>query len=212
MICPNGYDFYFLKKFKTLVENYKKKYKFVIICGGGKLARNFQEIASKSSKLNNEELDWLGIYATKINAHIVKSIFDNCAEEFVVSNPTKKLNFKKNVLIAAGWLPGWSTDYDAVLLAKNLGIKEIINMSNVDYVYDKDPKKYKDAKKIEKISWDDFNKLISGRWKAGMNAPFDTVAAKEAQKAGMRVAIIGKDLKNLDNLLQSKKFRGTIIE
>src|SRR3989344_4259759 len=159
LICPNGYDFDFLKKFKKLAENYiKKNYKFIIICGGGKLARNFQEIASKSSKLNNEELDWLGIYATKINAHIVKSIFDNCAEEFVVSNPTKKLNFKKNVLIAAGWLPGWSTDYDAVLLAKNLGIKEIINMSNVDYVYYKDPKKYRDAKKIERINWKNYMK------------------------------------------------------
>src|SRR3989338_8576219 len=96
LICPDGYDFDFLKKFKKLAEIYiKKNYKFILICGGGKLARNFQEIASKSSKLNNEELDWLGIYATKINAHIVKSVFGKHAEELVVSDPSKKLNFKK---------------------------------------------------------------------------------------------------------------------
>ncbi len=213
LICPNDYDFDFLKKFKKLVENYiKKNYKFIIICGGGKLARNFQEIASKSSKLNNEELDWLGIYATKINAHIVKSIFDKCAEEFVVSNPTKKLNFKKNVLIASGWKPGWSTDYDAVLIAKNFGVKEVINVSNVDFVYDKDPRKHKDAKKIEKMNWDNFRKLIGSKWTAGLNMPFDPIAAKEAQKSKIKVSIIGKELNNLKNLLGGKKFKGTVIE
>jgi len=213
LICPNGYDFDFLKKFKKLAESYiKKNYKFIIICGGGKLARNFQEIASKSSKLDNEELDWLGIYATRINAHIVKSIFGKCAEESVVSDPTKKLNFKRNVLIASGWKPGWSTDYDAILLAKNFGVKEVINMSNVDFVYDKDPRKHKDAKKIEKMSWANFRKLIGSKWTAGLNAPFDPIAAKEAQKSKMKVSIIGKDLNNLKNLLEGKKFKGTVIE
>ena len=213
LICPNDYDFDFLKKFKKLVERYiKKNYKFIIICGGGKLARNFQEIASKSSKLNNKELDWLGIYATKINANIVKSIFYKCAEEFVVSNPTKKLNFKKTVLIASGWKPGWSTDYDAVLIAKNFGVKEVINMSNVDFAYDKDPRKHKDAKKIEKISWGNLIKIIGSKWTAGLNVPFDPIAAKEAQKSKMKVSIIGKDLNNLKNLLDGKEFKGTVIE
>jgi len=119
---------------------------------------------------------------------------------------------RKNIVIAAGWLPGWSTDYDAVLLAKNLGVREIINMSNVDYVYDKDPKKHKNSKKIQKISWDGYLRLISQKWKAGMNVPFDPVAAKEARKSKMRVNIIGNNLKNLENLLDGKKFKGTTIE
>lgn len=213
LICPNDFDFNFLKKFKQVIEEYvKKRCKFVIICGGGRLARIFQQIASKSSKLSNDELDWLGIHATKINAHLVKSIFDNNAEGFIMSNPNQKINFKKNILIAAGWLPGCSTDYDAVLVAKNLDVKEIINMSNIDYVYDKDPKKYKDAKKIEKISWGDYSKMISQKWKAGMNVPFDPIAAKEAQKSGMKVTIIGSDLKNFENLLEGKKFKGTVMQ
>ncbi len=212
LICPADFDFKFLKKFKQVIEKYiKKDYKFAIICGGGKLARTFQEIASRSSKLNNEELDWLGIHATKINAHLVKSIFDSNAEDFVVSNPNRKIKFKKSIVIGAGWKPGWSTDYDAVLLAKNLGIREIVNMSNVDYVYDKDPKKYKNSKKIQKISWKNYLKLINQKWKAGMNVPFDPIAAKEAKKLGMGVNIIGKDLRNLENLLNGKKFKGTII-
>lgn len=213
LICPAGFDVYFLKKFREVIGKYiKKNYKFAIICGGGSLARTFQEIASKSSRLNNEQLDWLGIHATKINAYLVKSIFGRNAEDFITSNPNQKIKFKKSVIIGAGWKPGRSTDYVAVLLAKNLRIKEIVNMSNVNYVYDKDPKKHKDAKKIEKISWSSYSKLISSKWKAGMNAPFDPVAAKEAQKSGMKARIIGKDLNNLENLLNGKKFKGTIIE
>jgi len=212
LIFPDELDKNFLISFKKSILKYvKKRYRFVIICGGGKLARNFQRVASKMKKLSDKKLDWLGIYATKINAHMLKSIFGDKASDFIITNPNSKINFQKDIIIAAGWKPGWSTDYDAVLLAKNLGIKEIINMSNVDYVYDKDPKKYKEAKKIEKISWKDFMKLTKQKWKPGINVPFDPVAAKEAWKSKLRVNIIGKDLKNLENLLQGKEFKGTVI-
>lgn len=212
LICPNDFDFDFLRRFKITIEKYiKKNYKFVVICGGGRLARNFQQIASKSSNLSNKELDWLGIHATKINAHIVNSMFGKKAEDFIVSDPTKKIRFKKDIILAAGWLPGWSTDYDAVLLSKNLGVKEIVNMSNINYLYNKDPKKHRDAKKIEKASWQQYSKMISRKWKAGMNVPFDPIAAREAQKSGIKVFIVGSDLRNLENLLDGKGFKGTIL-
>jgi len=213
LIVPDDVDMNFLKNFRSVIEKFTKKgFKFIIICGGGKLARNLQQAASRIPKVTNKDLDWLGIYATRSNASLVRGIFKNNAQDAIITNPTEKIHFKKNIIIAAGWKPGWSTDYDAVLLAKNIGIKEIVNMSNVDYVYDKDPKKYRNAKKIEKIGWNSFSKLISQKWKAGMNAPFDPVAAKEAKKLGIKVDIIGNDLKNLENLLNGKKFRGTIIE
>ena len=117
----------------------------------------------------------------------------------------------KKILIAAGWKPGWSTDYDTVLLAKNLNVKTIINMSNIDYVYDKDPKKNKDAKKIKNIFWRRYRKISGNKWEAGLNKPFDPIAAKEAEKLGLKVTIIGKNLRNFENLLNDKKFYGTII-
>ena len=212
LIVPDKIDTSFLKYFKKIIEQYiKKDYKFIIICGGGKTARELQQAASKVSTLSNEDLDWLGIYATRLNAQLTRMIFGKNAEDFIIENPNERINFKKNIVVAAGWLPGWSTDYDAVLLAKNLNIKEIINMSNVDYVYDKDPKKFNNAKKIEKISWKKYINFIDVKWKAGMNSPFDPIAAKEAQKSKLRVCIIGKDLNNLENLLDGKKFKGTII-
>lgn len=116
------------------------------------------------------------------------------------------------LIIAADWQPGCSTDYDAVLIVKNLGAKRLVNLSNTDYVYDSDPKKNPDAKKIEKISWTDFRNLIPAEWNPGLSSPFDPIAAKEAEAIGLEVAIInGAHLEEFSNYLDNKPFVGTII-
>jgi uridylate kinase len=213
VIVPNKVDVKFLRNFKKILKKFiRKNYKFVVYCGGGKTARDYQKAASGVIKLNNEDLDWLGIHATRLNAHLMKTFFGDLAENIVVNDPTKKIKFTKKILIAAGWLPGWSTDFDAVLLAKNLKINTIINMSNIDHVYDKDPKKNKNAKKIKNISWKAYRKISGNKWKAGLNMPFDPIAAKKAEKLKLKAIIIGKNLRNFENLLNNKKFRGTVIE
>ncbi len=154
LIVPEDVDSKFLRNFKKIIEKYiKKGYKFVVFCGGGKTARNYQKAVSEIVKSDNVSLDWIGIKATEINALLIKTIFSKNSEDEIIKNPLKKIKFRNKILIAAGWKPGWSTDYDAVLLAKNLKIKTIVNMSNIDYVYNKDPRKYKDAKKIKNIEW-----------------------------------------------------------
>ncbi len=212
VIVPDKIDIKFLKSFKKIVEKFVKKgYKFVIYCGGGKIARDYQKAASKF-KVSNRDLDWIGIHATVLNANFVRILFGNIAEDFIVTNPTSKIKFNKKILIAAGWKPGWSTDYDAVLLAKNLKINTMINMSNIDYVYDKDPKKNRNAKKIKNINWKGFRKITGNKWKAGLNMPFGPVAAKKAEKLRLKVIVIGKNLRNFESLLNDKKFDGTVIE
>lgn len=212
VIAPGKIDVKFLKSFKKIIQkSVKKNFRFAVYCGGGKIARGYQEGASKIVNLSNKDLDWLGIHATRLNANLMKILFGKIAEDKIVINPTTKISFNKKILLAAGWKPGWSTDYDTVLLAKNLKVKTIINMSNIDYVYDKDPKKNKDAKKIKSICWKHYRKIVGNRWKAGLNKPFDPIASKEAEKSGLRVVIIGKSLGNFENLLNDKKFYGTII-
>jgi uridylate kinase len=116
-------------------------------------------------------------------------------------------------MLAAGWRPGFSTDYDAVILGKYFGAKRVINLSNIDYVCDKDPNKFPEAKIIKEISWDDFRKIVGDKWDPGMNAPFDPIASKIAQEAQMEVAILnGRKIKNLEKCLNGEKFRGTLIK
>ena len=214
LIVPDQIDVIWLSSFKKLLEKYiKKDFKFIIICGGGKIARNYQQAARQLGELQSEDLDWLGIHSTRLNAHLLRTVFKNYANPRVIKDPTKKLLFKERVLVAAGWKPGCSTDYDAVLFSKNIGSKKLVNLSNIDYVYSKDPKKFKDAKPVEKISWKEFRKIVGNKWNPGLSAPFDPIASSEGEKLGLEVAIMnGKNLKNLENYLQGKEFIGTIVK
>jgi uridylate kinase len=213
LVVPNEINIKFLSLFKNIIEKkIKENKKFIIIVGGGKTARNYQNAAKALTKVSNEDLDWLGIHATRINAHLLLTIFRKYAHFRIIKNPKEKISFKEKILIAAGWKPGFSTDYDAVLLAKTYNSNTIINLTNVDYVYDKDPNKFKDAKPFKEISWKDYLKLIEQKWIPGMSAPFDPIASKLAQKFKFKVIILnGKKLKNLENYLANKTFKGTII-
>lgn len=116
-------------------------------------------------------------------------------------------------MVAAGWRPGWSTDYVSTILAERLGAKKMLNLSNVKYVCDKDPKKFKDAKKIKQISWKDFREIVGSEWDPGLSMPFDPIASKHAQEIGLEVIIAeGSNIENLGRILNGKNFEGTIIK
>ncbi len=214
LIVPNKIDTNFLKNFRKLIlKLINNNKKIIIIAGGGKTARDYMNAASSIIKIKENDKDWLGIHATRLNAHLLKTIFFKEAHANVIKNPNSKINFEEDILIASGWEPGCSTDYDAVLIAKNLGAKKLVNLSNIDYVYNKDPNRFKDAKKIKEINWKEFRKLLPKKWSPGLNSPFDPVAAKESEKINLEVAILnGKKMKNLENYLENRKFNGTIIK
>ena len=213
LIVPDGVDAGFLKKFrKLIIDEVKNKKKFVIVCGGGKLNSKYNEASRKIIKLNNSELDWLGIHATRFNANFARILFGDSAYKEITVNPYQKIKTPKPIIVAAGYEPGWSTDYDTTYLAKAYGSKKLINLSNIDYAYDKDPKKFKNARPIEKISWADFRKIVGNKWSPRMNKPFDPIAARAAEKLGLEVTILnGKDIGNLKKCLDGKNFKGTII-
>ncbi|MBW2966238.1 UMP kinase [Candidatus Woesearchaeota archaeon] len=211
VVVPDDIDVKFLKGFRRLIKNYLKKFKFILIVGGGCTCRLYQKAASSVVKLDTEDLDWIGIHSTRLNAHLIKTIFSDVGYKRIIKNPNEKVRFDK-VLVAAGWKPGFSTDYDAVILAKHYRAKTVVNMTNIDYLYNKNPKEYKGARKIEKIDWKGFRKIIGNKWIPGMNVPFDPIAAKEAQRLKLKLILIGKNLNNFKNFLDNKKFKGSVVE
>ena len=213
IIVPDEVDVGFLKDFRKLILKHVKQGKrFMIIAGGGMVCRKYQNAAREIVKLTAEDLDWLGIHATRFNAHLLRTIFRNQAYPKVIKDPTKKVDIKESVIIGAGWEPGCSTDYDAVLMARTFGACKLANLSNIKYVYDKDPKYHKDAVKKESMTWKEFRGIVGDKWDPGANHPFDPVAAKESQRLGLEVAIMdGRNLANLDSYLSGKGFQGTVI-
>lgn len=215
IIPKTGFDVEFLKSFRKLIlKHIKKGDRFILVIGGGATCRQYQDAAQKVVKMSTEELDWLGIHTTVFNAQFVRFLFKDVAFEKIITHPHEKVKTRKPVLIGAGYKPGASTDIDAVYLAETYGATEILNLSNIEYVYTKDPRKFSDAQKIERIDWKTFRKEIVGStWTPGANAPFDPIASKLAEKIGLKVSILqGTNLKEVDKALSGKTFIGTIIE
>lgn len=213
LVCPKEIDFWFLKNFRNFIfKLVKRGERFVIVVGGGNLARKYQNEARKFSVFK-KNLDLIGIYATWLNATLVRSIFEGFAFPKIITNPSKKIKTEKKIIIAGGWKPGRSTDFVSALMAKKFGSKIIVNLSDIDYLYDKDPDKFKDAKPLKKVSFDLLFKIIGKKWKPGANLPFDPIAANLAKREKIKVVILnGKNFKNLENYFKGKNFIGTEIE
>ena len=86
------------------------------------------------------------------------------------------------------------------------------NITNVPGLYDKDPRKFKNAKFISEISFGDFLRMANKvNYKPGQHFVLDQTAANMIMKNKITTYILGKDMGNLDNFLKRKKFRGTMI-
>ncbi len=216
LIVPNGgIDTKFLKKLNKFVRKQVSEGKrLFLVAGGGKTARHYRDAGQEViGDLTDEDLDWLGIHSTRLNAHLLRTIFKDIAHPRIIENYDKKITkLNKPVVIGAGWKPGWSTDYDAVKLAQDYHGKLIINLTNTDWVYDKDPRKYKNAKPIKRLTWEEMEKIVGTRWKPGINAPFDPVAAQLAKKLKLTVIVAnGHNFANLEKILAGENFKGTVI-
>lgn len=214
LIAPkSGIDTDFLKKFKQLIlRRVAKGERFILVCGGGATARQYQHAGMKLGGLTREDVDWLGIHSTRLNAHLVRAMFNGKAHAAVVTNPNDPPRFREPVLVASGWKPGWSTDYIAVLLANEFDAEVVLNLSDIDYVYSADPKKDKKAVPLECVSWKGFRKIVGNKWDPGANLPFDPVASKRGEKLGLTVKMVkGKSLKDVGAAIAGRRFKGTVI-
>ncbi|MDP1706830.1 MAG: hypothetical protein Q8L36_03350 [bacterium] len=209
---PGELNIVFLKNFRQFLKPFFKKHKFVIVVGGGRLARIFQTAALTAGSVSDVEKDWLGIYATRLNARLWQTVFGKDADpEMIVGRPKKK-DLKYPVTLSSGWTPGWSTDYVAAALAKDFGAEAMISAGKPAYVYNRDNAVYPDAKPFEELTWKGYRRLIPKKWRPGDHSPVDPVAAELCDKAKVDAIVVrGDDFVNLGNLLKGQAFKGTII-
>lgn len=214
-----GINVSFLRKFlQFLRKQLRKGRRFIIVIGGGKTTRVYQKSAAKVMSMSDWDLDWIGIHATRLNAHLLRTIFVKEAYPVVIDHDpleeeveTMKASSRK-LFFASGWRPGWSTDYIAVRLAQKFRAEEVIIAKDIPYVYDSDPRKNAKAKPIKKISWKEYKKFIPQTWTPGLSVPVDPVATRLAEKLKIAAKIIrGTDLPNFQKAISGKPFEGTVI-
>ncbi|MDD5972875.1 MAG: UMP kinase, partial [Spirochaetales bacterium] len=190
-----------------------KERKLILVCGGGAPARDYQG-ALREVKPDSDSYiqDMLGIKATHLNGSLVRAIFADYCQNELVTDPTQDIEFKGRILVAAGWKPGFSTDTDAVYLAKKFGGKLIINLSNIAKVYTDDPRKNPNAQPLDNISWPDFITMVGTEWIPGKNTPFDPIASGLAKDAQLKVVCAdGRNIENTIKILKGEDYIGTTI-
>lgn len=215
IIAPHGLDVQFLKSFITEIKTYLDgcDSSLIFVCGGGALARDYQNSVREIMKPDADSADWLGIRATHLNAEAIRILFEDYASSKIVTDPNSEdIMFNSRVLVGGGWKPGFSTDTDAVLLARRFNASVVVNLSNIKKVYSADPKNNPDAIPLDRISWADFLKITGDEWVPGKNTPFDPVASKLAMESGISVICSdGRDIQNTISILNGKEFNGTLI-
>jgi uridylate kinase len=215
LVAPKeGFDTQYLLTFRAFIlKQVKAGKRFFIVVGGGNTARRYQDAAKEVGCSEHEELDKIGIVSTYCNAELVRLLFGKQAYPKVIRSYEKAVDlWNYPIVIGSGWKPGFSTDFVLVSVAGLYGGHKIINLSNIDSVYDKDPHKSTDAKKIEIITYDELLAIIGNDWVPGKNAPFDPIACKLAKKMSLEVYVTnGKDFKNLEKMFAGESFKGTRI-
>lgn len=217
IVVPNEPDTKFLTEFSGMVKEWlaaDSSRKLILVVGGGAPARVYQNAYRTINPDNNsnDQADWIGIMATRLNAQLLKAVFGDLCKQDVVYDPTQVSEFTGRILVAAGWKPGFSTDNDAVLLAERFAAKTVVNLSNIEKVYTDDPRKNPDAKPLDSISWSDFRKMVGDEWEPGKNCPFDPIASRRADQNKITVVCAGgKNIENIRNILDEKDFIGTKI-
>ena len=214
IIVPGAVDVEFLKRFKEVIlALVAEGYSFIIMPGGGAVAREYQQALSAFGIQEAEIRDRMGIRALGLNAELLQALFVGVITSPIVTDNAKLPSEDFKVLIAEGAVPGRSSDAGAVELARTLGVQVVINLSNITHVYASDPKENPEAESYPTISWAEYRKLIPQGWDPGLSTPFDPVASEMAESGGLTVAILnGHDTDALEAFVRSGECRGTLIQ
>ncbi|MEK6972908.1 MAG: UMP kinase [archaeon] len=203
----------FIAKFaETINELSREGYKFCLVVGGGKTARNYVA-AAKNFGATNYALDKLGIVSSRLNALLLIQALEN-AYPTVMTDPekaTEVLNQGK-IPVFGGLYPGITTDAVASLVAEALDAK-FINLTNVDGVYTADPNVEPHAKLLKHMSYEKLLSLIRvADSKPSQHVILDLPCCLIIRRSSIHAAVLnGNNLDNLKNYLRGLDFVGTTI-
>ncbi len=211
VVPAGGPDLGFIKSLARIIK--KSKNSFGIITGGGTVARTYAK-AAKALGAGEYEADSIAITSTKQNAQLVIAGLRSAGIDVypkLVKGFEEAQGLKNKALVMGGTIPGITTDTDSVLLAEAIGAERLVNISNVDAIYDSDPRKNRNAKRFQKMTYDQLISLASAsdKRKAGTNFIFDILACKLISRSGIEAHFVSE--KEMEKAIEGKKHSGTIV-
>ncbi len=212
-IVPGEVDEKFLKRFKKFVDSHSSE-KFVVVTGGGSTARKYiSALRRADKKTKSQSIE--GIAITRLHANFMARFFGDSANEVIPRSMKKVKNLlNKNQIVFCGALrykKKNTSDGTSAELA-NYFKCPFINLTNVNGLYTSNPQKNKNAKLIKKITWKKFKIVVDKiKYSAGQHFVLDQLGAKIILDKKIPTYIVGS-IKEMENILNEKKFEGTLIE
>ncbi|HEC80910.1 MAG TPA: UMP kinase, partial [Thermoplasmatales archaeon] len=150
---------------------------------------------------------------TRLNALFIASLMDE-VNKVIPSTTCEAAVVDKPVVVMGGTTPGHSTDMVAAELASKVVAERFVIATDVDGVFDKDPKKHRDAKLFDEVTVEKLLEMCGTEWKkAGENTVIDGPALNIIRSLNCDVFVVnGRNLDNLRNAIYGKSFVGTKIK
>jgi len=195
---------------KSLV---KDGHSLVVVVGGGIPARVFIS-AARDLGASEAQCDWLGIKLARNNAELLCAGLGDIAYPKIVETLDELEVAVKigKVVLMGGLIPGQSTNAVAALAAETVNAETLFNATNVDGVYDHDPKE-SGAIRFDTITISELKKVLSGGGtKAGEYKLFDSVAIRVVERSKIPTVIFdGGDSDNLTRVFRGEKIGTRIV-
>ena len=215
----NKVDIDKITEFCEFFKNNKNSGHTVVVCGGGSIAREYID-AVRSLKGSESLSDIFGIEVSRINSKLLITSFQNYAYPQVPKSMEElslALLFKK-IVVMGGLQPGQSTTSVALEVSEFIGAKELVILTDVKGIFNKDPKKFNNAQLIKHLTYEQLEKLIldlqdDKQAAAGEYRIFDFVSLQVLKRSNIRVVVTsGKDLSEFRKFWNGEQqINGTVI-
>ncbi len=176
--------------YARIADRVSDRVRLIIVVGGGKLARDLISIA-RALELPKSIQDYIGSATARITAFMLARKIKNAQRwipssfhEVLRSDPSK-------VLVLGGLQPGQSTDAVAALLAETFSAKRLVIASDIDAVYDKDPKLHDGAVRFERVSYRKLFEIVSRlEHEPGAYRLIDSIALRIAARSSIPIVFV----------------------
>jgi uridylate kinase len=217
IVAPPNLDVQYIDSLaRTLKELVDEGRKIYCVTGGGWIARQYIE-AARAFGAGEEELDLIGIAATRINASLLiaalSKYMDVPVRPMASTDATVDSSQGYKVAVMGGTYPGHSTDFVGAELAQKTKAARFINATNVDGVYSADPNVVATAEFYSEITIDNLIKMMGTEWKlAGTKAVIDGPACQLIRDGRVPTFVVnGRNLPEFAKAVRGEPFHGTRV-
>ncbi|MBN1896746.1 MAG: UMP kinase [Candidatus Aenigmarchaeota archaeon] len=217
VLCPTeSPDMDFVMKLAKTLKGLSSEHRMIAVVGGGRLARKMIADARKQGEDSNDVLHNLGIEASRKNAGVlIEALGDAAFSGIPRDEGGVRESFKSGkIIVLGGFRPGQTTDAVTLQSAEAVGAELVIIGTDVKGVYDRDPKKYSNAAFISLISVSELKDMTETESVSpGTKTIIDPVAVGVIEKTGLKCIVLDiRDMENLENAVESRDFKGTVIQ